>query len=71
MDPNASCPTCKARIVMNEPPPNRDPSASNEAWLCMCCPVPICVACYVRHNEAEHPGLYRLKITSSPRKIEP
>jgi hypothetical protein len=51
------CPSCCEQVEQHRPPSRGDANAG-DAWVCMRCPVVVCVACYTQHNRAAHGALY-------------
>lgn len=55
-----NCPNCDKQVEQQRPPARNDPHGG-DAWPCLKCPVVVCVWCYMRHIEQQHPELYRPK----------
>ena len=62
------CPNC-GRDIEQSSPPKRGPSMDNsEAWVCLKCPVVVCVWCYHDHTGKDHPQAYQVQPTGGGQK---
>lgn len=53
-----SCPNCMNQVE------------ARDIWPCFMkkCAKPVCVYCYIRHNEKAHPEIYDVKPTKNKKK---